>query len=179
VKRLSIVLAAAVATSSCVVPAYGVAGRRSHLVRPDYANVPTPVDRWDNVMMLAPGTPLKVLMADGALADGAIVSATTSTLRLRTISGEVELAAADVVRIDRAPQGANSLTQAGVRGAAYGAGIVGLIGLALGHAPPPRVFLAGAIAGAANGVEWQQRMAPGPSTIYLAPQIVLRRSPTR
>lgn len=63
---------------------------------------------------------------------------------------------------------ATGTTVRAARGAAYGAGAVGVLGLIAGRMPPPRLFLAGAIAGAAAGVP-PHEMPAGPGTIYLAP----------
>ena len=80
-----------------------------------------PVGRWDNVMMLAVATPVQVLRMDGGIATGRVVAADNSTLRLQVASGEVELAAAEVMRVDRL-EGAGSVVRDGAKGAAVGAG---------------------------------------------------------
>jgi hypothetical protein len=48
-------------------------------------------------------------------------------------------------------------------------GVVGLLGLLVGKAPPARIFAAGAIAGADAG--YHSAMPGGAQTIYLAPQV--------
>jgi hypothetical protein len=55
----------------------------------------------------------------------------------------------------------------GARGAAFGTGVVGVLGLIAGHVPPPRLFAAGAIIGAQQNIEIAglERVV---STIYLA-----------
>jgi hypothetical protein len=55
----------------------------------------------------------------------------------------------------------------GARGAAFGAGVVGVLGLITGHVPPPRLFGAGAIVGAYQNYELAG-LARGATTIYLA-----------
>jgi hypothetical protein len=111
-----------------------------------------PIGRWDNVMMLAAGTPVQVLLMDGGVAHGPVRHADSTSLTLRVASGDVELDAARVMRVDRlaAPQ---SAVKDGAKGAAFGAGVVGVIGLIAGKVPPARVFAAGGIIGAYNNVE--------------------------
>jgi hypothetical protein len=128
---------------------------------------PLPVGRWDNVMMLAVGTPVQVLEMNGGLASGQVVSADSTTLRLGAASGVVEIAAADVMRIDRVEGKANSVEREAWKGAAIGAGAVGVLGLVTGRMPDPRLFLAGAVVGGYNQVVLTG--APrGAVTIYLA-----------
>jgi hypothetical protein len=55
----------------------------------------------------------------------------------------------------------------GAQGAAFGAGVVGVLGLIAGHVPPPRLFAAGAIIGAQQNIELAG-LTRGASTIYLA-----------
>jgi hypothetical protein len=126
-----------------------------------------PVGRWDNVMMSAVGTPLMVLMTNGTTASGTVVSATRDALRLRVAAGEVDLAAAEVMRVDRLAGGPRGAVKDGARGAAFGAGVVGVLGLIAGHMPPPRLFAAGAIVGAHQNIQLAG-LAPGATTIYLA-----------
>jgi hypothetical protein len=126
-----------------------------------------PVGRWDNVMMSAVGTPLMVLMMNGTTASGTIISATRDALRLRVAAGEVDLAAAEVMRVDRLAGGPHGVVKDGVRGAAFGAGVVGVLGLLIGHVPPARLFAAGAIVGAHQNIQLAG-LAPGATTIYLA-----------
>jgi hypothetical protein len=126
---------------------------------------PSVVGRWDNVMILQPGTPVQALTMEAGLTEGRLVSATGSSLRLQTPAGLVDLAAADVVRVDRLPE--TTSVREGLRGAATGAGLVGVLGLLVGQAPPARVFAAGAITGAYTGVQ-MHLAAPGRGTVYLA-----------
>jgi hypothetical protein len=126
-----------------------------------------PIGRWDNVMMSAVGTPLMVLTMNGTTASGTFVFATSDALRLRVASGDVDLAAAEVMRVDRLGGGPRDALKNGVRGGAFGAGVVGVLGLIIGHVPPARLFAAGAIVGAHQDVRLGG-LAAGPSTIYLA-----------
>ena len=173
-KRLLLIVPLIGLTSGCVYPAQSLSGVYPGQ-RPMYPRAPgpqfnlaaLPVGRWDNVMMTAVGTPLLVLMRDGAMASGNVVSATSDTLRLRVASGEVDLAAAEVMRVDRLSGGARSVVKDGARGAAFGVGVVAVLGLIAGHLPPPRLFAAGAIIGAEQNVEFGS-LARGATTIYLA-----------
>lgn len=135
--------------------------------RPEPASTSV-VGRWDNVMMLAAGTPVQVLTMDGGKAAGEVTSADVSALRLLTASGEVALEADQVMRVDRVTAYKDYRAAAG-RGAAIGAGAVGVMGLLVGHMPPARVFGAGAIMGASAGVQDMSYDA-GPVTIYLSPR---------
>ena len=161
-------------TAGCAYPVQSLTGAYAGQ-RPMYPRAPgpqfnlasLPIGRWDNVMMTAVGTPLLVLMMNGTTATGEVVAATNDMLRLRVASGEVDLAAADVMRVDRLAGGTRSAVKDATRGAAFGAGVVGVLGLIAGHAPPPRVFAAGAIIGAQQNVELSG-LARGASTIYLA-----------
>lgn len=128
-----------------------------------------PIGRWDNVMLLAAGTPVQVLTLSGGMASGDTVSADSARLRVRTASGEVEFAAGDVMRVDRLA-GSSSMVKDAAKGAAFGAGAVGVLGLLVGHVPPARVFAAGAIAG---GYENAQLGSLGREamTIYLSPAV--------
>ena len=173
-KKLLLLIPALALAAACVYPtrslpaAYG----RHHLVYPrsvgpqiDLATLP--IGRWDHVMMSAVGTPLFVLMRTGATASGTVVSATSDGLRLRVASGDLDFAAGDVMRVDRLAGGPRGVVKEGARGAAFGAGVVGVLGLITGHAPPPRLFAAGAIVGAHQNVQLAG-LAAGATTIYLA-----------
>jgi hypothetical protein len=129
-----------------------------------------PVGRWDNVMMTAIGTPLFVLMMNGNTASGDVVSVTDETLRLHVASGDVDLAAANVMRVDRVST-RSDVVKDGARGAAYGAAVVGVLGLIVGHVPPARIFAAGGIIGANQNVQ-DSLAAQRATTIYLARGIV-------
>jgi hypothetical protein len=128
-----------------------------------------PIGRWDNVMMLAAGTPVQVLMMDGGVASGEVARADSTSLSLRVASGEVELASERVMRIDRLA-GPGSVVRDGAKGAAFGAGVVGVIGLIAGQTPPARLFAAGGIIGAYNNAALGA-MARRNATIYLAPAV--------
>jgi hypothetical protein len=129
-----------------------------------------PVGRWDNVMMLPVGALIQVLLIDGSKPAGPIVSAAVDRVRIHTAGGDVELPSRDVVRVDRQIAPVRSAVQDGARGAAFGAGVVGVLGLISGRVPPPRMFLAGGIIGAEQNVELN-RLAGGASIIYLAPSV--------
>jgi hypothetical protein len=129
-----------------------------------------PVGRWDNVMMTAVGTPLFVLMMNGNTASGDVVSVTDETLRLHVASGDVDLAAAKVMRVDRVST-RRDVVKDGARGAAYGAAVVGVLGLIVGHVPPARIFAAGGIIGANQNVQ-DSLAAQHATIIYLARGVV-------
>lgn len=138
--------------------------RHAH-VRPDTAS---PIGRWDNVMVLPIAAPVWVLTTDGRQTGGEFVSATSETLRIRADAGEMDLAAADVMRVDQLPGSAwLELAAEGGRGAARGVVFVGLLGLAVGAMPPPRMFATGAFGGAASAMD-KAAMARGVVTIYVA-----------
>jgi hypothetical protein len=135
-----------------------------------------PVGRWDNVMMLPAGAFVQVLLTDGSRPAGTIVSAAVDRVRIHTASGDVELLSNDVMRVDRLAAPVRSAVQDGARGAALGAGVVGVIGLIVGRVPPPRMFLAGGLIGGYQNVELN-RLSDRASIIYLAPPVSPGRSP--
>jgi len=122
-------------------------------------------------MMTAVGTPLFVLMMDGGTATGEIVSSTIDNLRLHVASGDVELAAANIVRVDRLRGANRDLVKDGARGAAYGAAVVGVLGLIAGIVPPAHLFAAGGIIGANQSVQ-DSLATRGATMIYVARGIV-------
>ena len=135
------------------------------------------MDRWDNVMLLPAGTPVHVLMMDGRQARGEMVSADATRLTVLDASGEVDFGAADVMRVDRLPRSeTRDVVEAAGRGAALGAGFVGVIGLVAGRIPLARLFAAGAIMGAAQSTE-HVSMIRGPVMIYLARPQSRRQEP--
>jgi hypothetical protein len=160
----------AMASSACAYPP--MYGPRT----PPYARgtmmVPqppaSPVGRWDNVMMLEAGTPLRVLRMDGSRADGRFHSASPAVLRLHAGDVALEISQADVVRVDRQAHVGDEAWGEAARGAAVGLGTVGVLGLIAGRTPPPRHWAAGAIIGG-YGAAQAQVHAAGPGTIYLAP----------
>ena len=138
-KKLLLMVPLIALTAGCAYPlqsAPGVyAGQRPMYPRapgPQFNLVSLPIGRWDNVMMTAVGTPLFVLMMNGTTATGAIVAATNDTLRLRMASGQVDFAAADVMRVDRLSGGTRSAVKDASRGAAFGAGVVSSLTLLIG-----------------------------------------------
>jgi hypothetical protein len=120
-------------------------------------------------MMLRTGTPVQVLTMEAGLTEGRLLSATGTRLSLQTAAGESVLTAADVVRVDLV---AASAVSQGLRGAATGAGAVGVLGLLAGRMPPARVFAAGAITGAYAAAQ-VQLLAPGPQTVYLVDRAIV------
>jgi hypothetical protein len=175
-KRILPVVIALAALCGACVPAYPMRSypeRYGRLPGPAYdparfVPAPSPAGRWDNVMMLAAGTQVQVLLMNGSQASGRIVSATSEAMRLTTASGDVDIPARDVMRVDRGLlDKVHSSVRDGARGAAVGAGAVGVLGLIAGRMPPARVFLAGAVLGGYN----QLALAPpdqGAVTIYVA-----------
>jgi hypothetical protein len=152
-------------------PAGAYAEQRARYDRPaPIQGASLPIGRWDNVMMLAPGSTVQVLMASGAVTTAEVIKASTYDLRIRTVSGDLDLPVADVMRVDRVKGPGNQAVRDGVEGAAWGAGIVGVAGLVIGRMPPPRLFAAGAVIGASQGVQLG-RMSAGPATIYLSPAV--------
>ena len=103
-------------------------------------------------MMTAVGTPLFVLMMNGNMASGDMVSASDVNLRLQVASGTVDLSASDIMRVDRVTKNGDVVKDGG-RGAAFGAGVVAVLGLMVGHVPPAHLFAAGAIIGAEQNIE--------------------------
>lgn len=74
-------------TTGCVFPAQSLSGaypgQRSMYPRaagPQFNLASLPVGRWDHVMMTAVGPPLLVLMKNGTMASGEVVSASSETL---------------------------------------------------------------------------------------------------
>ncbi len=169
-KKLLIVLIPSLLTTACAPAMYGMAAlsARSRHAEHRYERPaePSPVGRWDNVMMLEPGTPLKVLTMDGTVITGNFITANNRTLRLDTPNIEA-LAMTDVMRVDRLGAPSKTVVREGAKGAALGAGVVGVAGLMLGVAPPPRVFAGGAILGGYMGAA-DAAGAPGRGTIYVA-----------
>lgn len=167
-REIPLLLAAIVLASGCVAPMYGPHAYR-YASRQAPSPEPPPVGRWDNVMMLAAGTPVHVLTMDAGLTAGRMIRATGSVLHLETSSAEMRIDAADVIRVDRLPT--MNGVRAGLRGAATGAGFVGVLGLLAGEAPPARTFAAGAITGAYTDVQLH-RASPGRVTIYLSDRTI-------
>jgi hypothetical protein len=178
-KALIIIPFAAAAAATGCVPMYG-AGMRAmpgaYPYRPVYGpsvSIPmaSPVGRWDNVMMLPRGASIEVLTADGQRTTAGFVAATNTVLRLQSNAGEKEISAGEIMRVDRwygGPDGARSTARDAAKGAAVGAGAMGVLGLLAGVAPPARVVAAGAIAGAYESAE-AGRAQRHTVTIYLAP----------
>jgi len=169
-KKLMMILIPVMLTTGCAPGLYTAAAMtrprpaaRIHVERPAE---PPPVGRWDNVMMLEPGTPVKVLTMDGTVVTGRFLTANTVTLRIESAQ-TTSLAVANVMRVDRLGTAPGIVAREGAKGAALGAGVAGVIGLLVGVAPPPRVFAGAAVIGAYQGAAGAAGI-PGPGTIYLA-----------
>ncbi len=169
-KKLLIILVPSILTAGCVPSLYTAAamsrsrpGSHVHHERPVE---PPPIGRWDNVMMLDQGTPVKVLTRDGTVVTGRFVTANTATLRIDS-DQTTSLSMVDVMRIDRLGTASGIVAKEGVKGAALGAGVAGVAGLLLGVTPPPRVFAGAAVIGGHKGAA-DASATPGPGTIYLA-----------
>ncbi len=174
-KRIVVMVFLTVATTACSPAGYPVGTAFNSYGRgrigPTYeVPAPLPVGRWDNVMILPVGAFVQVLLFDGSRAAGTIVSAAVDGVRMHTVSGDLELPFSDVVRVDRQAGSMRSGVMDGARGAALGAGVVGVLGLIAGRVPPPRLFLAGGIIGAYQNVELN-RLSDRASLIYLAPSV--------
>ena len=167
-KALVIIPFAAAALTTACVPMSGVPSM--HAIPPAYpyrgpaaygpsvaaAPAALPVGRWDNVMMLPEGAAIEVLTADGRRTSGKFASATNREVRVQSASGELDIPAESVVRIDRwlgGPEGIQSVARDAARGAAGGAGAIGVMGLLVGRMPPARIFAAGAVVGGYDNAE--------------------------
>ena len=180
--RAFIIMLFAVATSACV-PMYGPATHgispypyQPAIYGPSVAVAPAtlPVGRWDNVMMLPYGASIDVLTADGGRTSAAFVAATNTWVRVQSASREVEIAAEAVIRIDRwlgGPEGKESVARDAAKGAAVGAGAIGVMGLLFGRMPPARTFAAGAIVGGYDNAQAGRALRRS-TTIYLAPSVM-------
>src|SRR3954465_5973743 len=126
-KRVVLLLPLVAVLGGCAYPAASLSSRypgqyplRPRPYGPQVNFGGLPVGRWDNVMLTAEGTPLFVLMMNGDTASGEVVSATNDNLRLHVASGEVDLPASNVMRVDRVTGNSDLVKDSG-RGAAYGA----------------------------------------------------------
>ena len=168
-KKLLIVLLPSLLATGCA-PALMTAAAMSRSRYSDHRYErpapPSPVGRWDNVMMLEPGTPLKILTMDGTVVTGRFVSANNKTLRLDAAKLEA-LAMTDVMRVDRVGTATGIVVKEGLKGAALGAGIAGVAGLFVGAAPPPRIFAGAAAVGGYIGAT-DAAGDPRLGTIYVA-----------
>ena len=64
-KVITLIVPVVLLTSGCAYPTSGVAPFAPARTPSPYAPPSSPVGRWDNVMMLEPGTPIRVLWIDG------------------------------------------------------------------------------------------------------------------
>ena len=187
-KALIIIPFAALSATAGCVPMYGAAMHGSPAAFPLRPAVygpsvgmgtAAPIGRWDNVMMLPRGMSIDVLTADGQRTTATFVTATNTLLRVESDAGEVEIPAEAVIRIDRwygGPAGTKSVARDAAKGAAVGAGAMGVLGLLTGVAPPSRVVAAGAITGAYNYAESGRAMRTS-VVVYLAPGAVRNSFP--
>ena len=161
-KIMVLLLGTAALNSACAAP-FAVHGRPYGSVLPR-APLTDVVGRWDNVMMLPPGSRLVVLLMDGTRAEGAITAASATALEVMVAAGEVALPADRVARVDRIND--SSRLRSSLSGAVHGVGAVGLLGLLSGQLPPARVFAGAGLAGADVGIHANPE--PGAETIYVA-----------
>jgi hypothetical protein len=172
-QRLLIIVLLGFVTTACSPAGYPLGtpfnSSAQRRLGPTYELTPAlPIGRWDNVMMLPAGVVVQVLLMDGSSAAGPVVSASADRLQIRVASGSLELPSTDVMRVDRPAGAVSHAVKDGARGAAFGAGVVGVLGLIAGHAPPPRLFLAGGIIGAQQNIQLNGGAARS-MIIYLAP----------
>ncbi len=88
----------------------------------------------------------------------------------------MDLPATNVMRVDRVKGPGAGPVRDGVEGAAWGAGVVGVVGLILGRMPPPRLFAAGAVIGANQSIQYG-KLGMDPVTIYVSPTVVSASRP--
>lgn len=161
-KIMALLVGAAALNSACAAPMavhgrpYGAVSARAPLTEV--------IGRWDNVMMLPPGSHVVVLLMDGTRAEGDIAAASATALKVTVAAGDVELPVDRVARVDRIND--STRLQRAVSGAVHGLGAVGLLGLLSGQLPPPRVFAGAGIAGADMGIHANRE--PGAETVYVA-----------
>lgn len=176
-KKFLLIIPLALGAAACV-PVYGSygppGGYPPPFYRAPYQLTPSvnsgPVGRWSNVMMLPPGAEIAVVTDEGRLTLGSFMAATNAFVRMTSRSGEVEIPAGAVTRVDWTRGGRNTIARDALAGGALGVGAVGLLGLAGGHMPPARLFAAGAIFGAYESTQWDRQVnAQSTVTIYLAP----------
>ena len=156
---LALLLPALLAAGGCaqlLIPDYGMAARHRH-ARRMAAPPPLPVGRWDNVMRLERFATIDVLTADGAANVGPLVAADAKTVTVLIDGSPVQLAKADVIRVDLVALPGSvtgAVARRAARGALLGAGAVALVtGVIGGPAwPPPGVAVrAGVAAGGLAG----------------------------
>jgi hypothetical protein len=180
-KKLLLIIPLALSSAACV-PVYGSYAPPAGYpppyrspYQPAPSNNPGPVGRWSNVMMLPPGAEIAVVSDDGRLTLGNFMAATNAFVRLAARSGEVEIPANAVTRVDWTRGGGNTMARDALAGGAFGVGAVGLMGLAGGRMPPARLFAAGAIFAAYESAQWgRQLKARSTVTVYLAPPPAIR-----
>ncbi len=173
-KKLIVVVAAAVFASGCAPFLYPGHYPIAPRVRVQPLPPPVPAGRWDNVMRLPRFATIDVLTRDGAAHIGAIVRADSDRVRVLIAGEEREIERSQVVRVDLVDlpgSEAGAVANGALRGALLGAGAAVLIGGVIGGEawPPPGVLVRGlaAVGGvsAGQGTIAQRRGR----LIYLAP----------
>ena len=142
---------------------------------PGYAGV-SPIGRWDVVMTLEPGHAVQVLMPDATVVKGTVVGVTFSSLRVRAGAGDLDLPATDVMRVDSVIAPGPGPLRNGAVGAAWGVGLVALVGLVVGRVPPAGAFVGTAALAANQSIQYGRRPRD-PVTIYVSPAMVPRARP--
>jgi hypothetical protein len=156
-KRLSVIVAAALIASGCSPLMYpgAQAGRYGYPppspARATHAAEPLPFERWDNVMRLPHGAVIDVLTRDGAANVGPFAGADIRSVRLLGVKQEREIDRAEVVRVDLVSlpgSSARSIARSAMGGALLGAGAAALFSAVIGGDmwPPPGVLLRGGAA---------------------------------
>ena len=178
---LLLVVVATLATTACAPllypPSHGFPQRRGHtaMVRPP----DPPIGRWDNVVGLPAGVVLGIVTANGDVHTGSFVKAGMQWLRVAGGRGDIELARADVMRVEilgHAAGGINADAVVGgaAKGAATVAGAMMLVPYLLTGdvwVPPARFWGLGAALGAAGAVQ-KGRLDAQSRTVYLAPGLL-------
>jgi hypothetical protein len=176
-KRLLIIIPFVMGAAACVpvyggyVPPTGYPAPPARAVYQPQPGLPRgPIGRWDNVMMLAAGSPIAVVTNEGRLTLGNVMAATNTFLRLVSRDGELEIPRERVVRVDLMHGGRSTIARDALAGGALGVGAVGLMGLAGGRMPPARLFAAAAIFAGYESAQWGRQVdARSSLTIYLSP----------
>lgn len=180
--RFTTIVLASIASVGCApllsAPLADLAHARRH---PAAVSRPAPpvVGRWDNVVALAPATPLTVIIADGSVRTGRFLTAGLRSMRLRVNGSEVDLPRDEILRVDVTPRAAGAVDGGDVVvGAARGAASVGGLMMAIPylitgdvHVPPARFWGLGAVLGAADAVQ-KGRAENRERTVYVSRALV-------
>ncbi len=178
-KKMLLVLTAAMATTACAPGMFSVPAR-GYPLRPRYARPaaqvePVPIGRWDNVMRVPRGSTVDVLTSDGAANVGPTLGSDVSSVRLVVDGIERRIERRDVVRVDLvnlAGSEVRAVARKAARGALLGAGLAALVsGVVGGEAwPPPGPLLRGGAAIGGVGAGQAEVHRRSGRLIYLAPQ---------